>query len=303
MNELHSALLEAASLHGSAYTTLRAEILALHAPADIAAAAQAVRVDDAAAPVLAAFALWAADAEACHAVARYARGDLGERCLFAGGEWPVEERAARIEALGARVVPRVVELLVHSDEGAGAVGGLALIAALDGLEAPASRSVLELVARTHPHADVRRAALEMLVRAHPAHGATLALALAEDGAAPAELRRRAIHLLGRVRLREAGRVLLDLVAAADTPPSLRADAVEALGMSGDPAARDLLRDLAATTADARVLDASLWALVDLRAVDALALMDEVALHHEDAAIRASARRAGTVLRQRDREVT
>lgn len=173
--------------------------------------------------------LWRRDPATCHRIDALMRGHfrLG-RGTPLGGTYSSWHRANAIAALGARVVPRVAELLLHERSWHPGAELESLATALWLLEGDLGRAALiePLAAGDDP--ELQLVCADTAGRAHLAAAAPLLLLRAVDAHADVRVRAAAVRALAVLRDANALPALRALFADEGLHPAVRAECVFAL---------------------------------------------------------------------------
>lgn len=225
---------------------------------------------------------WSSNRDDYVMCAIYARGDRpGPRSIVGYRSF---DRAKDIAARGTAMTPRLLELLLKTEECTGDEEIDSLFEALALLRDPRSADAMAFLADSIAPRDLRGGALRVLAALGDARTVEPALKIIRGRGEPLLLRTIAMRALAAVNTAGGGALLLDLLEQGDLPRELRQVAAEALYRRADPTTRAGLLEALTRVRDASILPTLVLAIGEVgTSDDALLLANYAAVAPETVA--------------------
>jgi HEAT repeat protein len=242
--------------------------------------------------------LWHEDEAACRRAGELMRGNfrLGSIVPITGS-YPAFTRAQQIAELGARIVPRLLELLVWERPPDDTAEAALLVALVQFRDALAVAPLVALLDKREPPAR-RRSCAEALGRLGDRSAAPALIDALADTESQLAVRRACALALGMLRAPEATLPLQVIFSNPENPTPLRSDAVAALALVGGQAAAQPILSLLPVEHDSALIERMAMALADTRDRAALPALRGLAREHADRRVRQAATGAAEVLARR-----
>jgi len=227
----------------------------------------------------------------------YIRGNLPGSPPITGTFTPVQ-RADAVAGLGAEVTPRLLEMILKSDEAADPKERASVFGALTRLRD--RRAVPPLIALLGPERDpaLRRSAAGALGHLEDARAVPPLLSLLRNPSETENVRCSAATSLGFLGAREASSTMQEVLLSPASGLELRKAVVGALDQLGDTRAAQALNEALPRSDDLVLLQLVIEALGKLGGPSSLGALERLARDHPDAFIKDAARDAAASIRGR-----
>ncbi len=243
---------------------------------------------------------WIEEKDVCNQVTELMKGNIKTRAPITPitGEWSASRRGVAIAGLGQKATPRVLEILIKTQEYSNRTELEALPVALGRLKDRRAVSPLIELMRTSRDSELRTWVAYALGQIGDARAFEVLAEGLQNDANDLELRKTCAQALGALKDSRAVEPLVQVFASEKNNLELRSEAAIVLGTLGSNRIQPQLISALERTQDLEFLRSILSALADVGDRSCIEVLERIAQRHPDELIRESAAEAIATVRKR-----